>query len=74
MKATYIQPEIEIVRIRLISSVLDDTEAGVYGGSKESEWGQAAEGKSGQFDETDEMFSRQPTTNVWSGWESMDDL
>lgn len=65
MKTTYIQPEIEIVRIRLISNVLDDTNTGFYGGSKESEWGQAAETKSGQFDTEEDIWADRQMKDVW---------
>lgn len=74
MKATYIKPEVELVRVRLYSSVLEDTNVVVTGGSKESEWGQAAEGKEHLFEEDEEMFTRHSTTNVWGGFENIDDL
>jgi hypothetical protein len=65
MKKIYIKPESNIIKIKLIDSIMEET--GVIGGSKQSDWGHAA-AKGGIFsddDDDDDDVAGSKSSNLW---------
>lgn len=63
MKTIYIKPEIDIVKLNLINSVLEDV--GVNQDSKQGKWGDAGAKKNTQFEEDEPNDEVSQSNNLW---------